>query len=173
LSTAGRVVSALSMAISPIALLLFIVGFIMLLDNHNAYQRLRGRLEQAPLTSTATISFCAEESQYCFADFTDSLGRERFGKIEWKYYPAEATAGLEGLEPGDQISIRYASYQYEERVVLAQYYPAFLGYKGYYYEEGGIMLACWLVLLFFPEIMLYGLVDDISSLVKSKWQEPA
>jgi len=161
--------SVLLMAISPMALLMMIVAIIMLLDYHGAHERRRRALEEVPLTTTATITNCYENEYFCFVTFTDSQGRERYGKLKWSYYPDEATAELTALTHGDVLQIRYANELYEDTVVLAEHYDAFRNYKGYLYETGGIALVSWIILILHPEIMLLALIDDIGTHVDRKW----
>lgn len=167
--TVPRVVNVFLLLISPMALLMLIVAIIMLLDYQGAHHRQRRALEEITLTTTATIASCYEEDRYCYAEFTDVHGRERYGRLDWRYYYPAVAAELATLSRGDTVSVRYANEPYENDIVLAEYYDAFATYRGYLYEMGGIALVSWLILILHPEIMLVALVDDIGAHVDRKW----
>lgn len=167
---AVQLVNVLLMLISPLALLMLIVALIMFLDYQGAHQRQIKALEAAPRTTTATISSCYDEDEYCYAEFIDAAGRERYGKLDWRYYAEPVQAELAEMERGDPVVVRYAHDQYENDIVLAQQYDAFVHYKGYMYEMGGIAAVSWAILILHPEVMLYALVDDIGTHFDNKWQ---
>jgi len=165
-----RFVNVLLLLISPMALLMLIVAVIMFLDTHGAYRRRVQALEEVPLTAEAAVASCYEDDHYCFAEFTDVRGRERYGKLDWRYYSKEVVAELSTLTRGDVVTVRYASDWYESEVMLAEHYEAFLNYRGYVYEMGGVALVSWAILILHPEVMLFALVDDIGARVDGKWK---
>jgi hypothetical protein len=143
----------------------------MFLDNFGTHQRLVEELEQTPLTATATITGCYQENRYCFANFFDSQGQERFGKLDWRYYPEEVVSELILLQRGNLIEVRYAEQIYENNVILVNQYDSFLNDKGYFYDAIGIALACWIILMIHPEVMLFSLVDDMNVILQNKWEK--
>ena len=157
------------MAISPMALLMLIVAFIMFLDYYGEHQRLQETLDEAVLTTTATITSCYNDNRRCYAEFTDIQGNERYGTLNWKYYPRTVADKLANFERGATVQIRYARQRYQNDIVLAEYYHIFLSYKGYLYEIGGIALVSWIILILHPEIMLYTLIDNLDAYMKEKW----
>jgi hypothetical protein len=168
-----RGINIFLMLISPMVLILLIVGFVMLLDTIGTQRRLIERLEEVPLTTSAVISFCYAEERYCFSDFVDENGIERYGKLDWRYYSDETTAWLASLDRDDVVEVRYAAYQYEDNIVLVEEYDRFLDYKGHLYQNGGIMLVSWFILMLHPEALLFSLVDDLGSAVDEKMKRMA
>ncbi|MBN1264723.1 MAG: hypothetical protein JXA25_04470 [Anaerolineales bacterium] len=165
-----RVIDLFLMAISPMVLLLLIVGVIMMMDTIGAHRRLLEKLEEVPHTTGARITSCYPEEYFCFADFIDENGIDRYGKLEWRYYSEETTARLVTLKRDDIIEVRYADYRFEDHIVLAAEYDNFLIYKGHIIQNGGIILGCWLILILHPEVMLVTLVDNLRTIVDKKWK---
>ena len=166
----GQVINVFLLVISPMALLMLLVALLMFPDHHRTHRRRIEALEAVPLTVAATIRMCEDNSHYCYAEFTDAEGHDRYGKLEWTYYAKPVKAELAKLERGDKIVVRYAHDQYVDDIVPAQQYDAFLHYKGYMYEMGGIAAVSWTILILHPEVMLYALVDDIGTHFDDKWQ---
>ncbi|MBN1303066.1 MAG: hypothetical protein JXA13_01425 [Anaerolineales bacterium] len=163
-----KFVSLLLMAISPMALLMLIVAIIMFFDDYGSHQRMIIALDEVPLTATAVISSCYPEDRYCYVQFSDQSGRERFEKLDWRYYPEASVQESKTLTTGDQVIVRYANQLYASESVLAGNYQEFLDYRGYYYEMGGIALVCWVNLILYPEVMLFALVEDVFHYPASK-----
>ena len=116
------------------------------------------------------ISGCYEENRYCFADYIDTAGLERYGKLDWRYYPEEVVSELMLLQRGEMVEVRYAEQAYENNVILMDQYDAFINYKGYLVDAAGIVLVCWIILILHPEVMLFSLVEDINLILQDKWR---
>ena len=155
--------------ISPLAFLMLIVAIIMLMDFQGKHHRQRAALEEEPLVATATITSCFPEERFCYAEFTDITGRERHGRLDWRYYSNVMQLDLKSLGQWDRISVRYARDKYADDIVLANHYGAFLTYRGYYFDMGGIALVSWGILMLHPEIMLIALVKDLETYIDKKW----
>lgn len=159
----------LLLLISPLALLMVIVALVMLVDTWGTHNRLRQTLEEVPLTIQAEIASCYPEDGYCFTTFVDQQGRERYEKLDWRYYSPDIHADLESLERGDLIQVRYPDDWGENEVILAEFYDDFQQYRGYLYDMGSIALVSWLVLIRHPEVLLFTLVDEIGAYFDAKW----
>ena len=167
---AAKLFDVLLWLISPLALLMLIVGMITFLDRWGTHRRLRLALEEDYLVASATISWCYQDGGYCYTDFTDEQGRERYGKLDWRFYSKAVRAELSELDRGQTVLVRYASDEFEDDLVLAEHYHAFLHYRGYIYDTVGLALASWLILIRHPEVMLLALVDDLGPRVDEKWK---
>jgi hypothetical protein len=165
-----RVINVFLMLISPMALLMLIVALIMGIDHHGRFQRQLAALDEVPRTTTATIASCYPEERYCYANFTDTTGLERYGKLEWRYYATDVIAELETLERGDTILVRYPDDEDEEILILAEHYNAFAIYRRYISDMAWIALVSWFILFLHPEVMLYALVDDMGAYFDRKWK---
>lgn len=156
--------------IFPMALLMLIVAAVMMVDRQGAYVRLQNVLQEEVLVERAIVRRCYEEDRFCFAEFTDQLGWERYGRLDWYYSPRGFQDQLAVLEAGDEITIRYAGDWIEDQVILADRFDDFLRYRGHWIEMGGIGGVSWLILILHPEIMLFMLVDDMGALIDQKWK---
>jgi hypothetical protein len=165
-----RVINVFLMLISPMALLMLIVGLIMGIDHHGRFQRQLAALEEVPRTTTATIASCYPDERYCYANFTDTTGLERYGKLEWRYYDANVIAKLETLERGDNLLVRYSDDEDEHILILAEHYDAFAIYRRYISDMAWIVLVSLVILILHPEVMLYALVDDMGAYFDRKWK---
>jgi hypothetical protein len=159
----------LLLLISPLALLMVIVALVMLVDTWGTHNRLRQALEEVPLTVQADVASCYPEDGYCFTTFVDQRGRERYGKLNWRYYSPEVRADLEALERGDQVLVRYPDDWGENEVILAGDYHDFQEYRGYFYDMGIVGLVSWFILIRHPEVLLFTLVDEIGAYFDTKW----
>lgn len=166
-----RLINVFLMLISPMALLMLIVGLIMGIDYHGRLQRQLAALEEVPRTTTATIASCYPDERYCYANFTDTTGLERYGKLEWRYYAEDVIDKLEALERGDTILVRYADDEYENILILAEHYDAFPIYRRNISDMISIVLVSLFILFLHPEVMLYALVDDMGAYFNRKWQK--
>jgi len=165
-----RLFNVFLMLISPMVYLLLIVGFIMTLDTIGSHRRMVEKLEEVPHTTEAVITSCYEDGRYCFVEFVDENGIERYGKLDWIYYPEDTTDWLATLERDDVVNVRYADYRFEENVVLVEYYARFLNDKSHLIQNGGIVLVCWLILIIHPEVLLVLLTDNMGKTVDIKWK---
>jgi len=162
--------NVLLMAISPMALLMLIVGFLMTLDARSAHRRLQEALEKVVLTAEAEIASCYPDEAFCYAQYVDVSGEERYDRLDLGYYPDSIREKLGRLERGEQVEVRYSLDPYETGIVFAEYYQDFVTYWGYYADMVGIMLVSWFILVLHPEVMLITLVEDIGKLSDSKWK---
>ncbi len=158
------------MAISPMALLMLIVGFLMTLDARSAHRRFQEALETEVLTAEAEIASCYHDEGFCYAQYVDVSGEDRYDRLDLGYYPAPIREKLDRLERGDVVEVRYSLDPYETGIVIAENYQDFLTYWGYLADMVGIMAVSWFILVLHPEIMLLALIDDVGKLSDSKWK---
>lgn len=170
ISVIPRFFNVLLLLISPMALLMLVVGFIMLLDTRATHNRLRDALELEVLTAEAEIASCYPEDGFCFAKYVDVSGADRYDRLDTGYYPGDLRTYITMLEEGDEVVVRYSMDPYETEIVLAEHYEAFVTYKGYYVEMAGMMAVSWFILILHPEILLAALVDDFGTLIDAKWK---
>jgi hypothetical protein len=165
-----RIFNVFLMIISPMALLMLIVGFLMTLDARSTHRRLQDALDAEVRTVEAEIASCYPEEGFCYAQYVDVSGEDRYDRLDLGYYPDMIRERIGQLERGDVVEVRYSLDRYETEIVIAEYYQEFATCKGYYADMVGIMAVSWFILVLHPEIMLVALVDDVGKVTDPKWK---
>lgn len=149
---------ALLALISPLALIAFLVGCIIVVDKYGAHLGQLRRLESQGRITEAVVDFGSPEYDWVFVDYHDGE-QERSGVLEMRYYPAET---WDLMQSGAKIQIRYLpiATRGSDRVVLANRFDDFRGYRAYLQRDALILLSLsWAVFLFKPQLLYAGLVD--------------
>ncbi len=144
--------------ISPLALIMFLVGCIVLVDKYGAHLGQLRRMESLGRITEAVVDFGSPEHDWVFVDYLDGT-EERSGVLEMRYYPAET---WDLMQPGATIQIRCLpmTTRGSDRVVLANRFDDFRRYRAYLQPDALILLGfSWVVFLFKPQLLYAGLVD--------------
>ncbi len=155
---AAQLFGALCALISPLALLSFLIGCIVIADAYGAHLGQLQRMEKQGLVTEATVDFPSPEYDWVFVDYHDGA-EERSGVLEMRYYPPET---WDLMQPGAEIQIRYLPFQARgsDRVTLEARFSDFRAYHGYLQSEGVSLLICaWLVFVIKPQLLYVGFVD--------------
>jgi hypothetical protein len=149
--------------ISPMTILLFVVGVIAMIDRVGIHQGFLRKLDQSGMVTTATVSSifrsAVSDEPTIAVDFMDQLQQERMGFIQTKYYPAEV---VDSIHRGDVVNIRYLEPAYESQAILNDYYSNVCGYFGFAYDVIVMMLISWVLIIIHPEFLLLGFGQDWS-----------
>lgn len=154
----GQFFGALLMLISPLALITFLVGCIVVVDKYGAHLGQLRRMESQGRSTEAVVDFGSPEHDWVFVDYHDGE-QERSGVLEMRYYPAET---WDLMQSGAKIQIRYLpiTTRGSDRVVLANRFDDFRGYRAYLQPDALTLLGfSWVVFLFKPQLLYLGLVD--------------
>lgn len=149
---------ALAALISPLALIAFLIGCIIVVDKYGAHLGQLRRLESQGCVTEAVVDFGSPEHDWVFVDYDDGA-QERSGVLEMRYYPPET---WDLMQSGAKIQIRYLpiTTRGSDRVVLAGRFDDFRSYPAYLQSDALILLGLsWVVFLFKPQLLYAGLVD--------------
>jgi hypothetical protein len=169
-NTIKQIANIILLIMSPMAVFMLIVAFLVGLEQGGLHRELRQELTAQKLTAPATITNCYPDSGYCFAEFIDHQGNERYGTLEWRYYDDVTKAEIMAFDSGKQIEVHYATPLYENSLVLSDQFDVFYAYKGHYYNAARIIIISWAILMLHPEVLLFALVPDIEKKIGQKWQ---
>ena len=148
----------LLLLLSPLAILMFVVGVIVVIDRTGTHQAFLRRLEQNPVLTQAVVDQI--DSDWIVVRFADPNEKEaRIGLVKPVYYPPEV---IRALKPGDTVNLRYMAPAYESQAVLDDYYAAVQNYLGFLIEPLIILLVAWVVIVRYPDLLFWGFIDDFS-----------
>ena len=153
-----QILGALLALISPLMLIAFLVGCLVVLDRFGAHLGQLRRLERDGHVTEAAVDFASPDYDWVFVNYHDGV-QERSGVLEMRYYPAETWALM---QPGASITIRYLPFteRGSDRVALADRIDDLRSYRGYLQSDALILLGLsWVVFLFKPQLLYVGLVD--------------
>ncbi|OQA23455.1 MAG: hypothetical protein BWY63_00218 [Chloroflexi bacterium ADurb.Bin360] len=153
-----QILGALLALISPLALITFLIGCLVVLDKFGAHLGQLRRLERDGRVTEAVVDFASPDYDWVFVDYHDGA-EERSGVLEMRYYPAETWALM---RPGATITIRYLPFaeRGSDRVALVDRFDDLRSYRGYLQSDALILLGLsWAVFLFKPQLLYVGLVD--------------
>lgn len=135
--------------LSPLAIIGFVFGAIILITNGIEHYSLVQRLEREGVVNLAKVSYIPNDGDIQVT-FTTSDGEERTHFIRRKYYPPEL---LRQLALGDSVKIRRLAQEWEYDAVWEDHFPAVQGYLGFAAAPGVMVLVCWVVVLVHPEFL--------------------
>lgn len=154
----------LMLLLSPLAILMFVVGVIVVLDRAGTHQAFLRRLEQNSVLTQAVVD--QVDADWIVVRFADPNEKEpRIGLVKPVYYPPEV---VRALQPGDTVSLRYMAPAYESQAVLNDYYNDVQNYLGFLWEPGIILLIAWVVIVRYPDFLFWGFIDDFDLLRKER-----
>jgi hypothetical protein len=146
----------LMLLLSPLAILMFVVGVIVMFDRTATHQGFLRRLEQSGVVTQAVIERVdANWIVVRFADLTDQ--EPRIGLVNPVYYAPEV---LPALKPGVAVSVRYMFPDYESQGVLNEHLTAVQNYWGFLWQPGIMMLIAWVIVVRYPDLLFWGFLDD-------------
>ncbi len=150
-----KILDAFLLLISPLAILMFVVGTIMALDGYSTHRDFLRRLAQNGATAQAIVERADET--WVFVRFADPQGDPaRVGLVRRSYYPAQVLAAL---QPGARLEIRYLLPIFESQAVITDRMADVEGYWGFLWQPGILLLASWVVIILHPEPLFWGFVD--------------
>jgi hypothetical protein len=142
--------------ISPLAILMFVVGVIVILDRTGTQQSFLRRLEQTGVVAQAVVD--RVDPDWIVVRLTDQAGNEpRIGLIKPVYYPHEVVSAL---KPGDLVSVRYTNPEFESQAVLNDHLADVQNYWGFLWEPAIMMLIAWVVIVRWPYLLFWGFIED-------------
>jgi len=157
----------LMLLLSPLAMLMFIVGVIALLDRGGAHYRFVNRLERSGQVTEGTIISSEKDAVLGWSLALEELDQEetQYVFLQDRYYPAEVSTGLHA---GGIVTVRYLPGYESAYVVLEEYFGEVKGYLGFAIEPWGIMLAAWLWLIFCPELLYLGYYHSFDTVMSMR-----
>lgn len=151
-------------SVSPMFILMFIVGVIVLLERGGAHYQFVRQLETEGLVAEAVVEGLSLENDWAMLRLAapDGMGNpNRFGILELQYYPDLR----QRLQNGDRIQVRYLPPSYESRTALESRLDEVRGYWGWALEAGVLMLISWLVVIFYPHWLYLGYGSSLDELM--------
>ncbi len=163
--SASLIFKILQLFLASLAPLMFLVGVIVGLDRAGAQQRLLEHLDTYGKTTDATISYIDDEYNRAGVDYLRLDGRAGYGTLDLRYYDPVVRASI---QPGAVVRIIYidALISEGEKTVLAEHFDSVTSYPLVPPDVWGILLASWLLILFYPQFVFLGMVD-FDTLMKS------
>jgi len=147
------------MVLSPLAILMVIVGVIVLMDRGSEHDRFVRSMREDGQVIEGIISGLDREDEIIFVH-TTSQGEDSYWLLYTKYYPE----ALDLLDEGQKVRIRYLPPGYEAEVIWEDHFDAFEGYRGYALDVGVMLLAAWLIVVIHPEFLYIGYLDVLPDL---------
>lgn len=148
----------LGLFVASLAPLMFLVGVIAGLDRWGAHNRFVERLETYGKTAEATVSYIDEEYNRAGLDFVDASGQQRYGSLDFRYYPQEV---IQTIRPDAKLRIVYidALVSEGEKTALADYYDQVLAASAVTPDVWWVLGITWLLIAFYPKFVFLGFVD--------------
>ncbi len=145
---------------SPIAILFFLIGAIMLpveLSEHPIYLQ---ALEEEGVLAEARVDYIYDDGDI-HLEFVDVDGEETYRILEKEYYFPET---LVDLRLDTVHTIRYAPQNYDVDPALEEHLDEVYAYRqdlsGLYF----ILVVSWLVLIIRPDFLYVGYVENLDAL---------
>ncbi len=155
-----RVLDGLCFFLSPIAVLFFLLGFLMLNVTYWEHRNFVQELETAGYVTQGEITYVYEDADL-LVEFVDYKERERSAIMDVHYYDA---ATLADITEGSQVDIRYVEYMVEPPVLEAH----FAQVQAYEPAMGGLwflFFLSWAIIIVRPDWLYTGFVDDPTTLI--------
>jgi hypothetical protein len=164
------ILKVLWLSLACLAPLMFLVGVIGTLDQWGTHNRFIHKLEAYGKTAEATVNYIDDEWGYAGLRLIDSSGRERFARLDFRYYPREV---VETIQKGDTLTIIYidALISEGEKAALAEYYDEIKAAPAVPADAWWILGISWLVVAIQPQFVFLGMVKfDLMMTVQSAIQ---
>ncbi len=147
----------LGLFIASMAPLMFLVGVIAGLDRWGAHNRFVDKLEAYGKITEARVSY-VDEGYRAGLHFIDSSGQERYGTLEFRYYPQDV---IQTIRPDAKLRIVYidALVSEGEKTALADYYEQVLAAPAVTPDVWWILGLSWLLIAIYPKFVFLGFVD--------------
>jgi hypothetical protein len=145
----------LSLALSPMALLGFLVLVIVTLDAFGAHVQMLQAIDADGMDASGRwMGFSSDGTMGTIQ--VEQPGADALWLVIYaKHYQASTLAQL---QEGQTVSVRYTSPpQHEQKAILSAASAEVHAYTGYLSSTLWPMLACWLVLIVHPEVLFFGL----------------
>ncbi len=148
---------ALFLFLACLAPLIFLVGLISALDQWGTHNRFIQKLEAYGKIAEATVTYIDDERGYAGLHLIDSSGRERFARLDFRYYPREV---VEAIQEGDPLMVIYidALISEGEKAALAEYYDEIKAAPAVPADVWWILGISWLVVAIYPQFVFLGMV---------------
>ena len=156
---AGSVVAAYICIISPMILLLFVVGVIAAMDRMGTHRSFVRNLDTHGYVVSAEVDFQNRENDWIFVRFDADNRTEKSIPMDMEYYPPET---WNRLRPGAKVEIMALpiTARGSDRAILAGELDTVRSYRPYLKPDiVGILGISWALLVFKPQIFYLGLVD--------------
>jgi hypothetical protein len=152
-----RVGDVFLLAVSPLAILMFVVGLIVLADRAGEHNRFVRDLRAGSVVNAEVTEVDQEEDLITVRYLAG--GEERYGLLYTHYYPG----AFEDLRAGQSVRVRILPQAYEARVAWEERFAQVEGYLGYAVEPGIILAIAWLVVVLHPEFLYLGYAEALPS----------
>lgn len=154
------VMDMLLLFLSFMAIILFLVGGLVGIDEVNQHRQYVHEMETVGQVATATVDFQSPDNDWIFVDFTAADGDERSDRLEMKYYPERY---WEALTPGTTVAIRYLPYPYRNsgNVVLEEEFARIQEHRPFFDQQIALVFfVSWAVIIIKPQPLYIGLVGE-------------
>ncbi len=148
-----------ALAVSPLAIILFIFLMIAVADGLGQHVQMIRALDQYGVVGTGVWQGVSSDGKLGSIEVAEDAGEPIWLPVYTKYYSSGALAGL---QEGQRVRVRFV-YQYgqETRAVLEDYYPDVRGYLGYITDYFWPILVSWLIIVAHPDFLYLGLAKDL------------
>jgi hypothetical protein len=145
----------LCLVLSPLALILFGITVIIILDGFGRHAQLLHDLDEDGMVVTGRWSGLSSNKEYASVQLDRPVNG--FDRVFFpaKYYRQETLAGL---KPNQPVPLRVIlPPEHEQTFVLQNAYDEVRAYTGYLDANLWLLLLCWVILAIRPDILLFGL----------------
>jgi hypothetical protein len=152
------IVKILGLFIASLAPLMFLVGLIAGLDRWGTHTRFLDRLEAYGKTTEARVSYVDQEYNRAGLDFVDSAGQQRYGTLDFRYYPPDV---VKTIRQGSKLQVVYidALVSESEKTALAEYYDEVRAAPAVTADIWWLLGITWLLIAFYPQFTFLGFAD--------------
>lgn len=164
-----KLIDALLLATSPLAIILFLVCVMVILERTGSHLNFVGDMEQEGVVTTGTVAYLPYEADRKIQiHFVDNASQQRTGFLDRQQYQPQDVAQL---TLGKQIEVRYLPPLYEDDVVWEEHFDTVQGYFGYLNDVLMISAVCWAMIVIHPEFLYFFFNPEVEEIVK-KWFGP-
>lgn len=140
--------------ISPLFIILFVVGAVVVLDRFGQFNAfINGLKEDSRVTAAVVTRAYDDELGSVGVEYDWKEGQTFWGALKAAYHPPGV---LRGLQVGQRVTIRYPDPPRDGGVVLEEYYPQVQYSYDFVSEPLIVMLVCWVLIVFYPRFLYYG-----------------
>lgn len=157
-----RTVDVFVLALSPMAILGFVVIAIIALDGFGTHVNFVRGLEQHGAIAAGTLYYDGADDPTAVVELAG--GQQEYLVLYMKYYSRDTLAAL---SDGQTVRVRYtAPPEHEYKAVLEDHYDEVRAYWGYLKEVIWVLAVCWFMLVLHPELLYLGFSAAFDEAVK-------
>lgn len=157
-----RTVDVFVLALSPMAILGFVIATIIMLDGFGTHVNFVRALQQDGQLGSGTLYYDGPADTTAVVELDEPDGEMLI--LYTRYY---SPATLNSLAEGQTVRVRYtAPPEHEYKAVLEDHFDEVRAYWGYLKEVIWVLAVCWFMLVLHPELLYLGFSAAFDEAVK-------